>query len=46
MLPVPDGTEEYANTVSYQLTMFTILVFPLWLILLFAFVAMRRRRGR
>jgi len=44
MLPVPDGVEEYANTVSYQLTMFTIFVFPLWLLLL-AFVAIRRRRG-
>jgi len=46
MLPVPDGTEAYANTVSYQLTMFTIFVFPLWLLLLFAFVAMRRMRER
>ncbi len=46
MLPVPDGVEEYANTVSYQLTMFTIFVFPLWLLLLLAFVAIRRRRGR
>ena len=46
MLPVPDGVEEYANTVSYQLTMFTIFVFPFWLLLLLAFVAMRRSRGR
>jgi hypothetical protein len=45
MLPVPDGVEEYANTVSYQLTMFTIFVFPLWLVLLALFV-IRRRRAR
>jgi hypothetical protein len=44
MLPLPGGVEEYANTVSYQLAMFTIFVFPLWLLLLFAFVAIRRRR--
>lgn len=46
MLPVPEGVEEYANTVSYQLTMFTIFVFPLWLLLLLASIAIRRRRGR
>lgn len=44
MLPVPEGVEEYANTVSYQLTMFTIFVFPLWLLVLALFVMLRRRR--
>ena len=45
MLPVPEGVEEYANTVSYQLTMFTIFVFPLWLLVLAFLILLRRRRG-
>ena len=44
MLPVPEGVEEYANTVGYQLTMFSFFVFPLWLLVLAVFITLRRRR--